>query len=83
MWLLPYLVWIGGGLVVIGAGAAILFWRLDAKSRDQVVRAVDSFKDKMPGYKDHFARFIDEDADHAITKTRERLGLKPMGNRHA
>lgn len=75
-WLLPYLLWIGLALVVVAVIAAVLYWRLDAKSRDQVVRAVDDLKDKIPGYKDHFNQYIDEDADAHLDRVRERLGLK-------
>lgn len=74
-WLLPYLWWIGGGLTIIGIVGAIVYWRLDAKSRDQVVRAVDRVKDRIPDFKDTFRQVIDEDADLAIDAARKRLGL--------
>lgn len=76
-WLLPYLFWVGLAILVIGLVSAIVYWRLDAKSRDQVVKAVDDFKHRMPDYKDHFGKYIDEDADRHLDRTRERLGLKP------
>jgi hypothetical protein len=75
-WLLPYLVWIGIALLVAGVASCIVYWRLDAKSRDQVVKAVDDLKDKIPNYREHFNQYIDEDADHHLDRTRERLGLK-------
>lgn len=75
--LLPWLLWIGLGLVVVGLIAAIVWWRLDAKSRDQVVTAVEGIKEKLPAYRDHFRSVIDSDADRAIDATRRRLRLKP------
>lgn len=74
-WLLPYLFWIGLAILVIGLISAIVYWRLDAKSRDQVVKAVDGLKDKVPDYKEHFRQFIDEDADRHLDRTRQRLGI--------
>jgi hypothetical protein len=76
VWLLPWLVWIGGALVAAGVLAVIVYWRLDAKSRDQVVRAVEAAKTQLPGYKAHFREFIDEDADAHLDAVRARLGLK-------
>lgn len=75
-WLLPYLWWIGGGLSLVGAVGAVVYWRLDAKSRDQVLKAVDAVKDRVPDFKATFRQHIDEDADMAINKARNRLGLK-------
>jgi hypothetical protein len=74
-WLLPYLWWIGACVGLVGLVGAVVYWRLDAKSRDQVVRAVDAAKDNIPDYKTHFRQFIDEDADRAIDAARTRLGL--------
>jgi uncharacterized membrane protein YqgA involved in biofilm formation len=76
VWLLPWLVWIGGALVAAGVLAVVVYWRLDAKSRDQVVRAVEAAKAQLPGYKAHFREFIDEDADVHLDAVRARLGLK-------
>lgn len=76
-WLLPYLFWIGLGVLVIGAIAALTFWRLDAKSRDQVVQAFDQVKGQVPNYKEVFRGVIDSDADAHLDKVRSRLGLKP------
>ena len=75
-WLLPYLFWIGLVLLVIGVIACIVYWRLDAKSRDQVVKAVNEIKETIPNYREHFNQFIDEDSDRHLDRTRERLGLK-------
>jgi hypothetical protein len=75
-WLLPYLFWIGLALLVTGVISVIVYWRLDAKSRDQVVKAVDDLKEKVPNYREHFNQYIDEDADRHLDRTRERLGLK-------
>jgi len=74
-WLLPYLWWVGAIVALVGIVGAVVFWRLDAKSRDQVVKAVDAAKDNIPDYKTHFRQFIDEDADRAIDAARHRLGL--------
>lgn len=74
-WLLPYLWWIGVGIAIVGIIGAIIYWRLDSKSRDQVVQAFDGIKDKVPGYREHFRQVIDTDADHAIDAARQRLGL--------
>jgi len=74
-WLLPYLWWIGACVGLVGLVGGVVFWRLDAKSRDQVVKAVDAAKDNIPDYKVHFRQFIDEDADRAIDAARTRLGL--------
>lgn len=75
-WLLPYIFWIGLALLIIGIVSVIVYWRLDAKSRDQVVKAVDDLKERVPGYREHFNQYIDEDADRHLDRTRERLGLK-------
>lgn len=77
-WLLPYLFWIGLVIVVVGVIAAIVFWRLDAKSRDQVVTAFEKIKDKVPDYRAHFSQHIDSDADKHLDAVRTRLGLKPL-----
>ena len=74
-WLVPYLLWIGAGLVALIAGASIYYWRLDAKSKDQIIRAVEDAKPDLADYRDRFARYIDEDADRWIDKARKRLGL--------
>jgi len=75
-WLLPWLLWIGFGVLAIAAVAALVYWRLDAKSRDQVVEAFDKVKGQVPDYKDVFAKTIDSDADKHLDKVRERLGIK-------
>lgn len=74
-WLLPWIWWIGAALVLFGIIGAIIYWRLDSKSRDQVVEAFDGIKDKVPGYREHFRQVIDTDADRAIDSARKRLGL--------
>lgn len=75
--ILPYLLWIVVGLVSLGAVAAFVLWRFDHKALQQTVEAVEAFKDKMPGYKDHFTKFIDTDADAWLNRTRASLGLLP------
>lgn len=76
-WLLPWLLWIGFCVLFIAIIAALVYWRLDAKSRDQVVEAFDGVKDQVPNYKAVFNQVIDTDADKHLDKVRERLGLKP------
>jgi uncharacterized protein YceK len=74
-WMLPYLWWIGAAVTLASVVGAIVYWRLDVKSRDQVVQAVDGIKYKLPGYKEHFRQVIDTDAEKAIDAARKRLGL--------
>ena len=76
VWLMPYLFWIGLATVALATIAAIVYWRLDAKSRDQVVLAFNKVKHAVPDYKDTFGKVIDHDADLWLDKTRERLGIK-------
>lgn len=74
-WMIPYLFWIGIAVIGLAAIAAIIYWRLDAKSRDQVVMAVDKIKHRVPEYKTIFNGVIDHDADLAINAARKRLKL--------
>jgi len=74
--LLPYLWWIGGGVVVFGIIGHLLWNRLSDKTRRQVVGAVDKYKKEIPDYKAKFGDAIDNDADRMIDRTREHLGLK-------
>ncbi len=76
-WLLPYIWWIGAGIAVIGSIGGILWWRADARTKQQVITGVEALKDKVPGYKEHFREYIDKGVNKTIDKTRERLGLKP------
>lgn len=76
--ILPYLLWIVVGLVSLGAVAAFIIWRYDHKALQQTVTAVETFKDKMPGYKDHFKQIIDTDVDGWLNRTRKKLGLLKM-----
>lgn len=73
--ILPYMPYIILGVFVIGALILLAWWRLDHKGLHQVATAVETFKDKMPGYKEHFTKIIDTDADAWITRTRKNLGL--------
>jgi uncharacterized membrane protein len=73
--ILPYLLYIGIGLLVLGLGFAFVCWHNDHKGLRQVATAVETFKGQMPGYKEHFAKFIDSDVDGWLNKTRKKLGL--------
>ena len=75
-WLLPYIAWVVAALVVLCVGAAFVIWRNDHKGLRQVAQAVESFKDKMPGYKEHFNQIIDTDVDSWLTRVRRSLGVK-------
>ena len=76
--LVPYLMYIsvGVGVTVIGAMAYMLIKRHTTLT--QVVTAVEGFKDKMPGYKEHFNSIIDDGSDALITSIRGRLALKKL-----
>jgi hypothetical protein len=73
--ILPYLIWIGIGLALVLAGFGFYCWRNDHKAFRQVVGAVETYKDRMAGYREHFSRAIDTDADKWINRTRSKLGL--------
>jgi len=73
--ILPYLPYIGVGLLVLALLFVLYCWKNDHKGLRQVTSAVETFKDKMPGYKEHFKQVIDTDADAWINRTRKNLGL--------
>jgi len=73
--ILPYMPYIIAGVGIVAALIGLAWWRLDHKALHQVATAVETFKDKMPGYKEHFTKIIDTDADKWLTRTRENLGL--------
>ena len=73
--ILPYMPWIIAGAVTIAALIGLAWWRLDHKALHQVATAVETFKGQMPGYKEHFQKIIDTDADKWLTRTRKNLGL--------
>jgi uncharacterized protein YhaN len=79
-WLVPYLIWIGGTMVVGGLIAAAVWWKGDHKSLTQVVEAVGEAKNKVPefkaAYKGIFREIIDTDAQNRITAVRERVTAK-------
>jgi hypothetical protein len=62
-------------------GVAVWYWRQDAKSRDQIVAAVNTYKgtlqEHVPGWKEHFKKYIDTGSDRVINKARARLRLDP------
>ncbi len=79
-WLVPYLIWVGGGLGVIGLVAVFIWWKRDSKSLHQVVEAVGAAKDKVPAFKDAyqgiFREVIDTDAEAHIDKVRANVAGK-------
>lgn len=79
-WLVPYLIWVGGAIVVAGLVAAGIWWSRDHKSLHQVVEAVGEAKNTIPAfkaaYKDVFTKVIDSDAEAHITAVRKRIGAR-------
>jgi hypothetical protein len=73
--ILPYLLYIGIGLLVAALGFVLYCWRNDHKGLRQVTTAVETFKAQMPGYKEHFKTIIDTDVDGWLNRTRKNLGL--------
>jgi hypothetical protein len=73
--ILPYLLYIGIGLLVAALGFVLYCWRNDHKGLRQVTTAVETFKEHMPGYKEHFKTIIDTDVDGWLNRTRKNLGL--------
>ncbi len=84
--LIPYLIWVGGGVVVILAIAGLVLWRKDHKALHQVVEAVGAAKDKIPafrdGYKGIFTSIIDTDAEAQIGKVRTYVGRRLAAAQH-
>lgn len=81
-WLLPYLLWIGLAVLGVIIGVAVWYWRQDAKSRDQIVAAVNTYKDSLDtnvsGWREHFRKYIDKGSDRVINKARARMHLDPV-----
>lgn len=79
-WLVPYLIWVGGALVISGLIAAAIWWKGDHKGLEQVVEAVGEAKNKVPefkaAYKGIFTSIIDSDAEKRITAVRDRITAK-------
>ena len=78
--IVDYLVIIGAvvlaGLVV----AAVVYWKMDADSRDQVVMGFETMKDKMgTGYKKVMRSHVTPTSDKLIDKARKRMGLTSEG----
>lgn len=78
-WLLPYLIWIGAGLALVLMIVVAYFWFNDNKTAEQVITAVEHLKGQVPGYKDHFAKYIDTGVDKNIDKIRLRKGFLRKG----
>ena len=75
--LLPYLWWIGGGLLLICGGGYLLWNRLSDKTRLQTTTILDKYKHEIPDYKNKFGEMMDNDVDRFTDMAREHLGLKP------
>jgi hypothetical protein len=79
-WLVPYLIWIGGVMSVIGIAAALIWWKRDSKALGQTVEAVGAAKARVPAftdaYKAIFNGIIDSDADAHIMKVRGLVAAK-------
>ncbi len=79
-WLVPYLIWVGGGMAVIAIGAALIWWKRDTKGLNQVVEAVGTAKEKVPAfaeaYKGIFNGVIDTDAENHITNVRSLVAAR-------
>jgi uncharacterized membrane protein len=73
--ILPYLIYIGVGLVLFIAGVVAYCWKYDNKALKQVATAVETYKENMPGYKEHFRQFIDTDVDIWLNHVRGKLGM--------
>jgi len=75
--LLPYLWWIGGGLLLI-CGAGYLLWnKMSDKTRLQTTAIIDKYKHEIPDYKTKLGDMMDHDVDRFTDMAREYLGLKP------
>ncbi len=84
--LLPYLVWLGAGIVVLIGVAGLILWSKDHKALHQVVEAVGTAKDKIPafrdGYKGIFTSIIDTDAEKRISAVRGYIGRRMVATQH-
>jgi hypothetical protein len=74
--ILPWLWWIGAGVLTVGVIAAITWWHRDHHTAVQVVAAVEGIKDRLPDYKTHFRQEIDSHVDSWINRIRAKLGPK-------
>jgi hypothetical protein len=77
-WLVPYLIWIGIALGVVGLMATLVWWYRDHKTARQVIAGVEAAKDQLPGYKAHFRQFVDEDADKWVNLIRKRYKIQQV-----
>lgn len=77
-WLVPYLIWIGAALGLAGISAGVVWWYRDHKTARQVIAGVEAVKDRLPGYKEHFRQFIDEDADLWVDALRKKYHIQQV-----
>lgn len=76
-WLVPYLVWVGLGLAVLLALAAVIYWKRDNKALGQVVQVVEEkVKPRLKDYRDDFREFIDTDVDKWLDARRRQMGYE-------
>ncbi len=79
-WLVPYLLWVGCGLVVLLGGGMLLYWKRDSKALLQTVEAVGAAKTRIPefktAYKGIFNEVIDSDADRHLNAVRDLVTAK-------
>jgi len=84
-WLLPYLMLIGGLILLVLIVAGLIAWKRDNKSVHQLSQAVDKIKGQVPDFKTIFNTVIDSDVDKHLDAVRARnakqktkaTGLKP------
>lgn len=71
--LLPYLIFVGIGLAVIGAIALIIWNRNSFNAEVRVSKAINSIKSQVPNYKDHFKEHMDSVADKHFNAIRSHI----------
>lgn len=70
-WLAPYALWIGIGVALLMIGIAVWMLCNRQKSLEQVTRAVDAIKPRVPEYAEIFNQHIDTGVDHLINHVRK------------
>lgn len=70
-WLAPYALLIGIGVGVLMIAIAVWMLVNRQRSLEQVTKAVDAVKPRLPEYKEIFSRHIDTGVDHLIDHVRK------------
>jgi hypothetical protein len=70
-WIAPYALWIGIGVTLLMIGIAVWMLCNRQKSLEQVTRAVDAIKPRVPEYAEIFNQHIDTGVDHLINHVRK------------